>query len=172
MKKCTRCGKTQPPSEFYNDRQKKDGLSSHCKTCDNARSREYYAKNSEGVKARVKQYDEENRERKLEYLREYGAKRRKEQPEKEKARHKQYYEDNQYRFRAQCAKYRAAKKRQTPAWADHEAICEFYKNCPEGFHVDHIYPINGKTVSGLHVLKNLQYLPAEENLRKGNKYEN
>lgn len=67
-------------------------------------------------------------------------------------------------------KYIADKGLRTPAWADLKAIVDFYKNCPEGFHVDHIYPLRGKFVSGLHVLENLQYLPAIENMRKNNRY--
>lgn len=68
------------------------------------------------------------------------------------------------------AKYRAAKLQRTPSWADLEKIKEFYLNCPEGYHVDHIIPLQGKNISGLHVENNLQYLTAEENLRKGNKW--
>lgn len=59
----------------------------------------------------------------------------------------------------------------TPAWADLEAIYTFYKNCPEGHHVDHIVPLQGKLVSGLHVISNLQYLLASDNLRKSNTFE-
>lgn len=70
--------------------------------------------------------------------------------------------------------YRQARKKRvrqaTPKWADLSAIIEFYKNCPKGHHVDHIIPLHGKIVSGLHIITNLQYLKAESNLKKGNKY--
>lgn len=66
-------------------------------------------------------------------------------------------------------KRHAQKLKAIPKWADLKAIREFYKKCPEGYHVDHIVPLQGKTVSGFHVLENLQYLPAKENLSKGNK---
>lgn len=61
--------------------------------------------------------------------------------------------------------------RRTPKWADLEAIKEYYKNCKEGYHVDHIIPLQGKLVSGLHVENNLQYLTAYDNLSKGNKFD-
>lgn len=68
------------------------------------------------------------------------------------------------------AKYRAARLNRTPKWADLSLIKVFYDNCPEGYHVDHIIPLQGELVSGLHTLENLQYLLAKENIQKNNKY--
>lgn len=71
---------------------------------------------------------------------------------------------------------RASKKRRlllrnaTPNWVDKSKLYSIYYNCPKGYHVDHIVPLNGKNVSGLHVPWNLQYLPVSDNIRKGNKF--
>ena len=64
----------------------------------------------------------------------------------------------------------ADKLNRTPLWANIEEIICFYKNCPKGYHVDHIVPLKGIFVSGLHVLDNLQYLSALENVVKSNKF--
>jgi hypothetical protein len=76
---------------------------------------------------------------------------------------------NVLKCRSTTAAYRARKLKALPLWADLDKIKEFYDNCPIGYHVDHIYPLAGKTVCGLHTLDNLQYLPAQENLQKGNR---
>ena len=57
-----------------------------------------------------------------------------------------------------------------PLWADRSKIKEFYKNCPKGMVIDHIIPLQGKLVSGLHVHTNLQYLTQKENSVKLNKF--
>ena len=64
----------------------------------------------------------------------------------------------------------AAKRERTPPWADKEDIRRIYENCPPGMHVDHIVPLMGDVVSGLHVSWNLQYLTPEENAIKSNKW--
>jgi hypothetical protein len=80
--------------------------------------------------------------------------------------------DNNIGMRAFYAnKRRSAKKYRTPAWANLDAIKTIYANCPEGYHVDHVIPLQGKNVSGFHIESNLQYLPASENAKKLNKYQ-
>ncbi len=74
------------------------------------------------------------------------------------------------RKNADTAKRRADTILRTPIWASLDEIRKIYENCPEGYHVDHIIPLRGKHVSGLHVETNLQYLPAIENMKKSNHY--
>ena len=59
----------------------------------------------------------------------------------------------------------------TPEWCDLDKISEIYNKCPKSMVVDHIIPLRGKAVSGLHVPENLQYLSASDNMKKLNKYE-
>ena len=68
------------------------------------------------------------------------------------------------------AEYKTNKILRTVSWSELDKIKEFYNKCPAGYHVDHIIPLNGELVSGLHVLSNLQYLLAAENCSKNNKY--
>jgi hypothetical protein len=72
--------------------------------------------------------------------------------------------------RGKSASREAAKNHRYPTWADRKAIRAIYEGCPPGHHVDHVVPLRGSNVSGLHVAGNLQYLPAEENLAKGNAF--
>jgi hypothetical protein len=61
--------------------------------------------------------------------------------------------------------------KRTPPWSDIKAIRRFYESCPPGCTVDHIIPVRGRGVSGLHVLENLQYLSKTANLIKNNTFD-
>lgn len=80
--------------------------------------------------------------------------------------------------RHHCAMRRAKFTKQLPPWADSGSIKLIYRQAKEAtertgikHHVDHIIPLTGKLVSGLHVHTNLQVVKASENLRKHNHFE-
>ena len=110
-----------------------------------------------------KVWTDEERARKRAYEKEYWAK-----PE------------NAGKKKAKRAKNRAKSELRIPTWLTKEDILrieEFYSeaarlskehNVP--YEVDHIIPMNGKTVSGLHVPDNLQVIPKSENRKKSNVY--
>lgn len=128
--------------------------------------RRRYQKNREVHILAVKKWIEQHPEKVKQY-RKFSTRNN---AEKRKEYGKRHYRENKHLYRAKDAKYRTRKLNAIPPWADLRAIEAFYENCPKGYHVDHIIPLQGEAVCGLHVLENLQYLPAHENLSKGNKY--
>ena len=88
---------------------------------------------------------------------------------------KQWKLKNPEKRNALEANRRATKLQRTPSWANYEDIKMFYEVAnvlSRGgvlFHVDHIIPLKGKEVCGLHSHDNLQVLPWFENLRKSAK---
>lgn len=92
-------------------------------------------------------------------------------PEVIRARNRAWGKRNTAKKVALNAKRRAALLQRTPKWANQEAIAFFYDFCPKGFHVDHVIPLQGKLVSGLHVENNLQWLPEKDNLRKHHRFD-
>lgn len=116
-------------------------------------------------------YQRRYRERHPEYKDRENTRRRvayKANPIKVKALNQKYYRNNVYKFLARNTRRRELIKQRTPLWACLASIQEVYKSCPKGFHVDHIIPLRGREVCGLHVANNLQILPAQLNLVKGN----
>ena len=80
-------------------------------------------------------------------------------------------------FRAATKRREAAKLQRSPTWSDPKAIAAVYKVATSvqrvtgvKYHVDHILPLQGKLVSGLHVHQNLQVITATQNLAKSNQY--
>jgi hypothetical protein len=68
--------------------------------------------------------------------------------------------------------YELRKARATPPWADLERIKAIYIEAARlGLSVDHIVPLKGKKVCGLHVENNLQFLTRLDNIRKGNRFD-
>lgn len=98
---------------------------------------------------------------------------------KETKEYRQWYQKENADVIARIsAKRRARKVKATPKWLTEEhftMINNFYKEAKSlssdacKYHVDHIVPLQGKDVCGLHVPWNLQILPASENLKKSNK---
>lgn len=154
MKQCSKCKILKEKAHFYKCKSQKDELNHWCKICfknlmslkKNEKSiydkNRYVTKSSEILRKNT-DWKNRNKDRILKYNRDYIAIRNKH--------------------------VRSA----TPKWlnADHiSKMIEFYRNRPSGYHVDHIVPLRAKNVCGLHVPWNLQYLPAIENLKKGNKF--
>lgn len=82
-----------------------------------------------------------------------------------------YYNNNKSSFIHKNNLRRANKLQATPIWANLDKIKDIYDNCPEGFHVDHVIPLNNDLVCGLHCELNLMPIPAKENLSKSNKFD-
>ena len=78
------------------------------------------------------------------------------------------------------SKARANKLQRTPKWLTkfdllkikcmYSIASMLTRENKEPWHVDHIIPLRGENVSGLHVPSNLQVLPKIDNLVKGNRY--
>jgi 5-methylcytosine-specific restriction endonuclease McrA len=79
--------------------------------------------------------------------------------------------------RSDKALYKSRLRKAKPSWANPFFLREAYelarlRTSMTGveWHVDHIIPIRGKTVSGLHTHENLQLMLGNENISKGNRW--
>jgi 5-methylcytosine-specific restriction endonuclease McrA len=154
------------------------------------RHKEYYELNSDKIKSTVSNYYKENKETILEHKKKYNelnkhniSQKKKIYRENNQEYFREYYE-NYYKLNtsvyvARANKRRAAKLKALPKWLtkeELEQIKELYEIARmfklytgEEYHVDHIVPLQGENVCGLHVPWNLQVIPAKENLSKSNK---
>lgn len=192
MKRCNLCLIAKPFEAFRRRKDSADGLSHRCKDClkiaedawrhrnkERANSsRKAWAKNNpEKRKATLERYFEENQEKERLRAVEYRAKNRL----KTNAAAANWSRNNPGTRNAITARRRAAKLLRTPKWltdADYLEMRLIYEfaQCVEiatgiPHHVDHIIPLQGELVSGLHVPANLQILPSSENCAKSNRWE-
>jgi len=162
-KLCPTCSECKPLDSYHKHSRTKDGLYYQCKVCKAAFKKESYSRIKVKHLRSCRKYYKENRDNIL-------------------VQKVQYYESNKDACIERSAKRRARKLKATPPWLTEEHIKEiknFYWLAQdlklvtgETYHVDHIVPLKGKSVCGLHVPWNLQILPADINLSKGNHYAN
>ena len=188
MKICKTCEIERDESEFSRHKLARDGLNATCKPCKAEKQRVYRANNleaqreatrrwrkgaTEHVREYEKAYREKNRDQRIERCRSW----RERNPEKQTAAERRYVESNRGKVNAKNMRRHAAKILRTVGWADLDAIDGIYERAVAlteqtgvKHHVDHIIPMQGEKVSGLHVETNLQILTQAANCSKGNTY--
>lgn len=132
------------------------------------------AANADKIKVSKAEYYQRNKDKQAAYYVEYREKN----ADAIKAYFKLYKVENKHKIRARGAARNAKKYQATPSWLTAEqraAMADIFlrasnrtKETGVLHEVDHIYPIRGKTVCGLHVPWNLQILPHDENRSKSN----
>ena len=192
MKRCVSCEAEKPFGEFYQRKDSPDGYRNDCKECRRAASTRVYNFDVERQKATRKAYyrrqvaqdpdyslkkywADVDRSRELNRL--YYQKDRKNRIQKAVA----YAKANPAKAYATKKKYKLAKRNACPPWVySSSELCEqiryFYEEASRlaeltgvSYHVDHIVPLQGEAICGLHVPWNLQVLTASENCSKQNR---
>lgn len=136
----------------------------------NSQKRAYRRANLNKVKAWQSAEQKRNREAANVRNRRYAATHR----EQLRLKNAAYGKANPEKGCAKAARYRSAKLKQMPVWADKEKIQRIYEEAARmrasglDAHVDHVIPLQGRNVCGLHVHENLQILAAQANRSKSN----
>lgn len=178
-KQCSKCGKRKSVDDFYFNMKAKDHKDSWCKECKKSYVASFQKKHRKQTASNkikwsrlnadvIKAWVSNNKERVFNNKKKYALNN----PKKVKASKIKWYKNNPKKRLANCRRYQASKLNATPKWLTPKQLKEMdniYLNCPKGYHVDHIIPLRGKEVWGLHVPWNLQYLRASENMKKSNK---
>ena len=151
---------------------------SWCNVCRKKEKQEWDNKNKDYTLQVAKEWHYKNYSKHKERIFAYQKEWKKNNLEKYKIYAKKCYHNNKEKVYANCAKYRAKKRNAAPAWLNDEMQIEIeglFKKAKEMFNVtgvkyevDHIIPLQGVNVCGLHVPWNLQILTRFENRSKKN----
>lgn len=172
-KQCAKCKQMLPVSNFYANCKAPDKLAYSCKSCANSYVRKWARDNRE----KAYSYQKRSRSKKPEHYKAKDDTWRKANPRAAVEKTMKWAANNPGTKLAANARRRAGKVKATPLWADLDKIKQLYKLAalwnkiwPEDpVHVDHIIPLKGKYVTGLHVETNLQIIRAADNIQKSNK---
>jgi hypothetical protein len=161
-KVCSQCGETKDLSEFQFQKSR-GSHRANCKDCQAIAYKRWAENNKDKIRSKKKEYYHSNPDF--------------------RRKHKEINLKNQPRYSAKRAaneaKRRFGKNCATPPWLSDDHLSEIENLywlardlkavSGQDYHVDHIIPLKGKNVCGLHVPWNLQILPSDVNIRKSNK---
>jgi hypothetical protein len=146
-----------------------------CKACVSAYQQAYREANTERIAEGKRQWKLANKDHVVARDRLYAEKH----PERRTQARKKWTAANPGKDTASKARNHQSRQKRTPPWLSvddvwlieqaYELAAVRTKMFGFSWHVDHIIPLNGRSVSGLHVPTNLQVIPWQENLRKGNR---
>lgn len=165
---CKECNVELLISCFYKNGTR---LFTTCKQCISKQRKVRYENESNILKSRVKLYRDKNKEKCANAVKRWTEANKEAVLQKAREQQKEYRNKNPHK--ATERRQRRRSKKSTPPFADKTKINLIYKYASHlkaktglDLHVDHIVPLNGKNVSGLHVEWNLRVIPREQNLAK------
>jgi hypothetical protein len=161
---CNKCGLFK--NKYHRDNSKKDGFCTICSDCKTDTSRKWFRNNIEKSKQASSLWYNKNKNR--------------EDIIAQRATNSLRWRVNNPHLNSEKeARRRAKKLLATPPWLTDGHIAHIkriYKLCAIvteatliQYHVDHILPLQGKEICGLHVPWNLRVIPAKDNISKGNR---
>jgi hypothetical protein len=190
MKNCAQCGVEKPLAAFHSSNLGKHGVRNKCRECmlinyrdapdekriaRAARNAKWRKDNPDRSRKAMQRYASKNREKRLLERKEW----RRKNLEKDRKREREYLKNNRPVVYAKNARRRAAETQAVPEWltsiqkAQIQSFYEIALACEMQtgvkHHVDHIVPLRGNGVNGLHVPWNLQVLTEFENCSKHNR---
>lgn len=195
---CKKCHESLPLNMFY---KKGNYYQSYCIPCrkelnsseeHKEKRRQYYQKtkekrllaskkwrdkNLDNLKIKYRDYYYSNREKCINKSSSWNKKNK----TRINLRNKEYWKKNPDKLKFNNAQRKRKIRERTPNWLTKEHLSQIkdfydlsmdlYSITGEKYHVDHIVPLKGENVCGLHVPWNLQVLPSDINLKKGNTYD-